>query len=68
MGEGMKYNTGRSLQSAASVYHLWDKMLQFPTHTYRDRDKNVIGAYYLSPTDSVIFTLGNKGMRRRLGA
>jgi hypothetical protein len=34
---------------------------------YRDRDNNVIGASHLSPTDSVIATLGNKGMRRRLG-
>jgi hypothetical protein len=42
-------------------------MLQFPGHMYRDRDNNVIGASHLSPTDSVIATLGNKGMRRRLG-
>jgi hypothetical protein len=33
---------------------------------YWDRDNNVIGASHLSPTDSVITTLGNKGMRRRL--
>jgi hypothetical protein len=44
MGEGIKYNTARSLQSAASAYHLWEKMLQFPGHMYRDRDNNVIGA------------------------
>jgi hypothetical protein len=66
-GEGIKYNTARSLQSAASAYHLWEKMLQFPGHMYRDRDNNVIGASHLSPTDSVITTLSNKGMRRRLG-
>jgi hypothetical protein len=41
-------------------------MLQFPCHTYRDRDNNVIGASHLSPTDSVIVTLGKQGMRRRL--
>jgi hypothetical protein len=35
---------------------------------YRDRDNNVIGASHFSPTYSVIATLGNKGMRRRLGA
>jgi hypothetical protein len=34
---------------------------------YRYRDNNVIGASHLSPTYSVIATLGNKGMRRRLG-
>jgi hypothetical protein len=34
---------------------------------YRDKNNNVIGALHLSPTDSVIATLGNKGMRRRLG-
>jgi hypothetical protein len=34
---------------------------------YRDRDNNVIGASHLSPIDSVIATLGNKCMRRRLG-
>jgi hypothetical protein len=66
-GEGIKYNTARSLQLATSAYHLWDKMLQFPGHMYRDRDNNVIGASHLSPTDSVIVTLGHKGMRRRLG-
>jgi hypothetical protein len=66
-GEGIKYNTSRSLQSAASAYHLWEKMLQFPAHMYRDRDNNVIGASHFSPTDSVIATLGNKGMMRRLG-
>jgi hypothetical protein len=66
-GEGIKYNTARSLQSAASAYHLWDKMLQFPGHMYRDRDNNVIGASHLSPTDSVIATLSNKCMMRRLG-
>jgi hypothetical protein len=51
MGEGIKYNTARSLQPAASVYHLWEKMLQFPGHMYRDRDT----------------TLGNNGTRRCLG-
>jgi hypothetical protein len=66
-GEGIKYNTARSLQSAASAYHLWEKMLQFPGHMYRDRDDNIIGASYLSPKDSVIITLSNKGMMRRLG-
>jgi hypothetical protein len=44
----------------------WEKMLQFPTYMYRDRDNTVIGASHLSPTDSVITTLGNKGMKRRL--
>jgi hypothetical protein len=34
---------------------------------YRDRDNNFIGASHLSPTDSGIATLGNKGMMRRLG-
>jgi hypothetical protein len=34
---------------------------------YRDRENNVIGASHLSPTDSVMATLGNKGMMRRLG-
>jgi hypothetical protein len=62
--EGIKYSTARSLQSAAATYHLWEKMLQFPGQMYRDRDNNVIGASHLSPTDSVIATLGNKGMRR----
>jgi hypothetical protein len=66
-GEGIKYNTARSLQSAASAYHLWEKILQFPGHMYRDRDNNAIGASHLSPTYSVIVTLSNKGMRRRLG-
>jgi hypothetical protein len=42
-------------------------MPQFTTHIYRDRDNNVIGESQVSPTDSVIATLGNKGMMRRLG-
>jgi hypothetical protein len=63
---GVKYNTARRFQSAASAYHLWEKMLQFPTHMYRDREINVIGACHLSPTDSVIATLGSKCTRRRL--
>jgi hypothetical protein len=67
LGEGIKYNTDTSLQSSASAYHLWEKKLQFPGHMYWDRDNNIIGASHLSPTDSVIATLGNKGMRRRLG-
>jgi hypothetical protein len=67
MGEGIKYNTARTVQSVASAYHLWEKMLKFPSCIYRDRDNNVIGASQLSPTDSVIATLGNKGTRRRLG-
>jgi hypothetical protein len=58
-GEGIKYNTARRLQSAASAYNLWEKML--------DRDNNVIGASHLSPMDSVIATIGNKGTMRRLG-
>jgi hypothetical protein len=66
-GEGIKYNTARSFQSAASAHHLWEKMLQFPGHIYRDRENNVIGDSHLSPTVSVIATLGNKGMRRRMG-
>jgi hypothetical protein len=67
MVEGIKYNTASSLHSEASAYHLWGKMLQFPGHMYRDKDNNVIGDSQLSPTDSVITTLGNKCMRRRLG-
>jgi hypothetical protein len=59
---GVKYNTVRSIQSAASAYHLWEKMLQFPTHMFRDRDNNVIGASHLSPADSDIANLGNKCM------
>jgi hypothetical protein len=39
----------------------------FPAKMYWDRDNNVIGASHLSPNDSVIATLGNKCMRRRLG-
>jgi hypothetical protein len=66
-GEGIKYNTVRSLQSAASAYHLWEKMLQFPTHMYWNRDSNVIGASHLSPTDSVISILSNTCMIMRLG-
>jgi hypothetical protein len=66
MGGGIKYNTARSLQSAASTYQLWEERIQFPGHMYRDRDNNVIGASHLSPTDSVISTLGNKGMMRGL--
>jgi hypothetical protein len=66
MVEGIKYNTARSLQSEASAYHLWEKMLRFPGHMYRDRDNNFIGASHLSPTDSVIANLGNKCTRRRL--
>jgi phosphomannomutase len=66
-GEGIKYNTARSFQSAASAYHLWEKMLQFTTNMYRDKDKNVIGASHLPPTYIVIATLGNKGMRRCIG-
>jgi hypothetical protein len=65
--EGITHNTARSLQSAASAYHLWEKMIQFPGHMYRDRDNNFIGASHLSPTDSVIVTLSNKCTRRRLG-
>jgi hypothetical protein len=42
-------------------------MLRFPGHVYRDRDNNVIGASHLSPTDSVIATLDNRGTMRRLG-
>jgi hypothetical protein len=64
---GVEYNTSRSIQSAASAYHLWEKMLQFLVHMYRDSDNNVIGASHLSPTYSVIATLGNKGIRRCLG-
>jgi hypothetical protein len=30
--EGIKYNTSRSFQSAASTYHLWEKTIQFPGH------------------------------------
>jgi hypothetical protein len=42
-------------------------MLQFPSHMYRDRYNHVVGAPPLSPTDSDVATLGNKGMKRRLG-
>jgi hypothetical protein len=66
-GEGIKYNTARSLQSTASAYQLWEKMLQFPGHVYRDRYNNFIGDSHVSPTDSVIATLGNKGMMRCMG-
>jgi hypothetical protein len=42
-------------------------MLQLPDHMYCDRDNTFIGASLLSPADSVIATLGNKGTRRHLG-
>jgi hypothetical protein len=66
-GEGIKYNTARSLQSAASFCHLWEEMLQFPGHMYRDRENNAFGASHFSPADSVIATLGSKCMMRGLG-
>jgi hypothetical protein len=67
MGEGIKYNTTRILQSSASSYHLWEKILQLPSYMYRDRDNNVVGASHLSPTYSAIASVVNKGMRRLLG-
>jgi hypothetical protein len=65
--EGIKYNTAWSLQSAASSYHLWEKMLQFPTKIYTDKDNSVIGAPHLPPTDIIIATLCKNGMMRHLG-
>jgi hypothetical protein len=66
-GKGIKYDTARSLQSVASVYRLWEKMLQLPGHMYQDRDNNIIGASHLSPTYTDIATLSNKCMMRRRG-
>jgi hypothetical protein len=55
-------------QKHPASYHLWEnKMLQLPGHMDRERDNNIIGASHLSPSDSVIATFGNKGMRRHLG-
>jgi hypothetical protein len=42
-------------------------MLQVPGHMYRERENNVTGDSHVSPTDSGIATLGNKGMSSRLG-
>jgi hypothetical protein len=42
-------------------------MLQFPTNMYRDTYKKFIGASRLSPTDSIIATIGNNGVMRYMG-
>jgi hypothetical protein len=61
------YNTARSLQSAASAYFQWCRMLQFPGEMYQDRDRRLLGNAYTTPTDALIATLVNKGMKKRLG-
>jgi len=61
------YNTARSLQSAASAYFRWCRMLQFPDVMYQDRDRRLLGNHFTTPTDALIATLVNKGMKKRLG-
>ena len=61
------YNTARSLQSAASAYFRWSRMLQFPEEMYQDGDRRLLGNAYTTPTDALIATLVNRGMKKRLG-
>ena len=61
------YNTARSLQSAASAYFRWCRMLQFPDVMYQDRERRLLGNAYTTPTDALIASLVNKGMKKRLG-
>jgi hypothetical protein len=61
------YNTARSLQSAASAYFRWSRMLQFPDEMYQDQSHRILGNAYTTPTDALIATLVNRGMKKRLG-
>jgi hypothetical protein len=61
------YNSARALQSAASAFNSWTLVLSNPDTMYRSPDNRILGGPRLGPTDSLVATLTNAGMRRRLG-
>jgi len=65
--EPITYNSARALQSSASAYYAWTALLSNPDAVYRDGDGRIRGTSHLSPTDSILATFTNRGMRRRLG-
>jgi len=65
--EKITYNTARALQSSASAYFAWSSLLAHPEAVFWDGDGRVRGSQQLSPTDSLLATFTNRGMRRRLG-
>lgn len=62
------YNSARHLQSAASAFFAWSSMLQFSDYMFMTTDHRIMGNDYISPTDLLIATFTNKGMKTRLGA
>jgi hypothetical protein len=61
------YNSARALQSAAAAFNSWTLALSNPDTMYRSPYNRILGATHFSPTDSLVATLTNAGMRRRLG-
>ena len=61
------YNTARGLQSAASAFFAMTSVLRDPGSVFRDKERRVLGAFNLNPTDNLLTTLGNRGIRRRMG-
>jgi hypothetical protein len=58
------HNSARALQSAAEAFNSWTIALSNPDTMYRSPHKLILGAPRLSPTDSLVATLINAGMRR----
>jgi len=61
------YNTARGLQSAASAFFAWTRMLAYPSIVFQSPERRLLGNPWLSPTDSLLATLTHRGMKKRLG-
>jgi hypothetical protein len=61
------YDSDRALQSATAAFNIWTLALAKPDIKNRSPYNRILGAPRLSPTYSLVDTLTNMGMRRRLG-
>ena len=72
MGEGkgedkaMSFNGTRGLRSAVGLFYLWDMQVAFPRQTYQEK-KRGFTTLYASPTDEIVSTLQQGGMKAHMG-
>jgi hypothetical protein len=65
-GYHIKFNTGRMLRSAASMYYTSDLHVAYPGQVHRDRKRELLCDYVI-PSEESPATFATKGMARRLG-
>ena len=63
----VSYNSSRASRSALQAFTAWTEAWSNPATTVRDRNNRILQVNRVAPSDSILATMTNTGMKRRLG-